>query len=121
MPSLSILVYCTWLINCTFLFFKLVRCIQPVVLPRPPPNLPLLRLNMKISLGDSGILASTPSMPLRASKVLSIPHSFSQASIFKEVLSPSCDKYSDTSKPIPPAPITATRLPTGFFNFKTSI
>ena len=62
--------------------------------------------------------AFTPSIPLLASNVLSIPHSFNQASIFNEVDSPSCAKYSETSKPIPPAPITATRFPTGFLILK---
>src|SRR5690606_15879321 len=108
-PCSSILSYDTPPICSTPFIFITARCTQPVVLFRPLPSDDALRCIIMTLRGD----ASTSGFikPPRVELVISTPHSFIQASRFSVVDSPSWVRYSLISKPIPPAPITATVLP----------
>ena len=119
-PSESILRYSTPPSMFTPLYFNTVRCIQPVVLPKLRPTMPSLRCNSQISRSEGGSCGSLDNKAPRRAMLASICHSSRNKSGDKALSSPCWLRYSAVSKPMPPAPIIATRLPTGFLSRNTS-
>ena len=112
-------------------FFITVRWIHPVVLPSPAPSLPFLRWRRYTfrAVADALATCAAGSIPPVVMSV-SIPHSFrysctARVSTLGAGTAPSgmgvcacpssctCVRKSDTSNPMPPAPMTATAWPTG--------
>mmetsp|Transcript_18152 Transcript_18152/g.38056 ORF Transcript_18152/g.38056 Transcript_18152/m.38056 type:complete len:214 (-) Transcript_18152:363-1004(-) len=110
-PASSTLTYSTPLSIFTAFLRSVARCIQPVVLPSPVPSAPFLRWSRKTSRAGNESTGSRS--PPRVVLLMSTPHSFMKAVVSSEVAAwlVSCVKYSATSNPIPPAPITATLFP----------
>eukprot|EP00968_Pinguiococcus_pyrenoidosus_P001925 scaffold97_cov261-Pinguiococcus_pyrenoidosus.AAC.16 len=95
---------------------------QVLVLPSPAPSLPDLRCRRVICLAGSSSSAPLGARPPRPSFEPSTPHSFRKVSTSTEEAGCSSlwTRRSHTSKPIPPAPMTTTFLPTGAFFASTS-
>src|SRR5680860_608401 len=88
--------------------FSVVRCTHPVVLPRPFPSVVVLRCSRWISRLTCGF--TFVPRPPRSFSGSVIPHRSIHSSSGSFCW---WSRNSLMSKPMPPAPITATRSPTG--------
>jgi hypothetical protein len=90
-----------------------MRCVQPVVRPRVLPTGSVLRCSSVTLRPLEATCGTTPVTPPRGWFLKSMPHSRANTSMSVAPDGPAWVISSATSKPMPPAPMMATRWPTG--------